>query len=267
MHYRVPSSIFEKHTYCTKIVNYLQKLLPSAKLPGRRTNLPRRGRVDDGPYLGDPVGREAPTLGMLANQLLVRRQVHTIDLVVGHEALHPLDLRTELLQHAAGLLGDPLQCFRRQAACSREFTLDHKLVHRFLLELSFRFRTGLAPSLAGRKSPSCWKALFLYKWGQKSGRNASILSRRRQVDHSLPRRDSIRKRDRSGRPNQTASRTSRGPQHARCWRAGVEVAPDFAPHQANCGLDVGPDRHRTLTSWPEPSANWDFTSISAVQLV
>src|SRR6266540_6819416 len=145
MHYRVPSSIFEKHTYCTKIVNYLQKLRPSAKLPGRRTNLPRRCRVNDGPYLGDPVGWEAATLGMLANQLLVRRQVHTIDLVVGHEALHPLNLRTELLQHAAGLLGDPLQRIRRKAACSREFTLDHKLVHRFLLELSFRFRTGLAP--------------------------------------------------------------------------------------------------------------------------
>jgi len=42
---------------------------------------------------------------------------------------------------------------------------------------------------------------------------------------------------------------------------------ELSPHQANCGLDVGPDRHRTLTSWPEPSANWDFTSISAVQLV
>ena len=46
---------------------------------------------------------------MLPDQLGIRSDLHTGDLVLGHEALHPLDGGTELLQDGAGALRDALQ--------------------------------------------------------------------------------------------------------------------------------------------------------------
>jgi hypothetical protein len=49
---------------------------------------------------------------VFANHLLVRRDVHAVDLVAGHVAGHPLNLRAELGEDAARLLGDPLKLSR-----------------------------------------------------------------------------------------------------------------------------------------------------------
>src|SRR5439155_16839405 len=77
----------------------------------------------------DPVRRDAPLLGVLADGLLVRRHVHAVDLVVCHVALDPLDLRPHFAQHPAGLLGDRLQLLRRQLPRSGDVPLDHVFGH------------------------------------------------------------------------------------------------------------------------------------------
>src|SRR5262249_48328823 len=64
----------------------------------------RGGGIDDVLDLGDLVRREAALLRVLAHHVLVRGDVYAVDLVARHVALHPLDLRTETLQDAAGLL-------------------------------------------------------------------------------------------------------------------------------------------------------------------
>src|SRR5438093_13530056 len=72
-----------------------------------------RGRgVDHGPDLGDLVGREAPLLGVLPHHVRVGRDVHAVELVIGDVAGDPLDLGSQVLEHAARLLRDPLELLR-----------------------------------------------------------------------------------------------------------------------------------------------------------
>src|SRR5438445_4899182 len=89
--------------------------------------------IDDALDLGDVVGGEAALLRVLAHHLLVRRHVHAVDLVAGHVALDPLDLRPEALQHAARLLRDRLQLLRAELAGAGDLTLDEVLGHGGLL--------------------------------------------------------------------------------------------------------------------------------------
>src|ERR1700692_1074093 len=104
-------------------------------MPDWPFELSRCSWVDDCPYLGDAICREATALCVLPDHFLVRSDVYAVDLVVGNIALYPLNLWSELFQDAAGFLRDALQCFCREATGSGDFALDHILVHSILLEL------------------------------------------------------------------------------------------------------------------------------------
>src|SRR5215510_1116158 len=107
-------------------VSVLSDLDASSDLRGRV--LSGRG-IDDGPHRRDPVRGESPALGVLANQLLARRDVDAVDLVVRDEALHPLDLGAELLEHAGRLLRNPLELFPGEFADAGKVTFDDVLGH------------------------------------------------------------------------------------------------------------------------------------------
>src|SRR5215210_1440380 len=66
----------------------------SGRCPAGCPRLRRRG-VDHTLDLGDLVGREAALFGVLADQLLARSVVDAENLVGGHVALDPLNLRSE----------------------------------------------------------------------------------------------------------------------------------------------------------------------------
>ena len=75
--------------------------------PRRRTvigELLGAGRVEQLADGRNPVGGEAGPSCVLPNRVLVRREIHAVQLVVGHEALNPLNLRTQLTQDLVGLL-------------------------------------------------------------------------------------------------------------------------------------------------------------------
>ena len=57
----------------------------------------------------DLVGREAAAAGVLEEDVLVRRHVDAVDLVVGDVALQPADLGPEVADHLVGLLADVVQ--------------------------------------------------------------------------------------------------------------------------------------------------------------
>src|SRR5229473_7729788 len=58
--------------------------------------------VNNGFDLGDLICWEPTETSMLKHQLLIRSDVDAIELVVGHIALNPLNLRSHLVQHIAG---------------------------------------------------------------------------------------------------------------------------------------------------------------------
>src|SRR6267143_6736129 len=68
-----------------------------------------RRRVDHRPNASDLVGREPSLLGVSPHGVLVRRDVHTVDLVIGDVALEPLDLRAHVLEDPARFLRNRLE--------------------------------------------------------------------------------------------------------------------------------------------------------------
>jgi hypothetical protein len=60
------------------------------------------GGIDDRPDFRNPVGGEATHLGVLADHGFIGRDVDAIDLVVGDEALNPLNLGPQLMQYSTG---------------------------------------------------------------------------------------------------------------------------------------------------------------------
>ena len=90
----------------------------------------RGRRVNHRPHLRHRIRRELPQLRMLAHRRLIRRNVHAVDLVVGHIGLHPLNLRPHPLQHIARVLRDALQLLGTQRARPGNLPLNHKLRHR-----------------------------------------------------------------------------------------------------------------------------------------
>src|SRR5688500_17573593 len=136
---RAPAS----HSTC--LTNRLPRAwlaLPSGS-QGRRDEQPSRrpsatsgvtlggGRADDGGDGRDLVGGATALGRVLPDHLLVGRHVHAVDLVGCHVALDPLDLRPQLLQHAARLLRDSAQLIRAELACPWNLALDHVSWHRW----------------------------------------------------------------------------------------------------------------------------------------
>src|SRR5438477_3273484 len=89
----------------------------------------RRGRVDGFANLRDTVCREPSLPGMFADQFLVRGDVDAVDLVIRNVAVQPLDLGTELAQHAAGSLRDGGELVGRHFTRVRNFALDDVFRH------------------------------------------------------------------------------------------------------------------------------------------
>src|SRR4029453_14610604 len=104
---------------------------------GRRAAPPRQlgrnvrcGGVDHRAHTRDAIRREAADSRVLANHLFVIGDVDAVDLVVGDVAFHPLDLRPESAEHAAGLLGDGTEFLDAHPSRSRHVALDDKSWHR-----------------------------------------------------------------------------------------------------------------------------------------
>src|SRR6516225_2610834 len=93
------------------------------------SRLGRGGRVDHPPDLGDLVGREAASPGVLLNDRLVLCEVDAKGLVVGDVALDPLDIGTELFEGRVRLLRGLSQGLPLGAADRRQFAFDDELAH------------------------------------------------------------------------------------------------------------------------------------------
>src|SRR5215813_14231265 len=89
----------------------------------------RRCRVDHAFHFRDPVGREAALLSVLTDHLLIGRDVDAVNLVVRNEALDPLDLRSEVAQHAARLLRDGVQFVGAEFARIWDFPFNYIFRH------------------------------------------------------------------------------------------------------------------------------------------
>jgi len=63
-----------------------------------------RRRIDNPFYFRDTIRRKSSLRGVFAHGRLIRSDIHAINLVVGHIAFKPLDLRPDLLEDAARLL-------------------------------------------------------------------------------------------------------------------------------------------------------------------
>ena len=91
---------------------------------GRR---PHRG-IDHRPHRGNPVRGKTSALGVLADQLLVLREVDAVDLVVGDEAVDPLNVGSENVEGDAGPRRRGVQRVTIERADSGNGALDDVLV-------------------------------------------------------------------------------------------------------------------------------------------
>jgi hypothetical protein len=89
----------------------------------------RACRVEQPAHGGDAIGRNACALGVFPDGLLVRSQVHAVDLVAGHVAVEPLDLGTHSLQNTDRLLGNFPQLRVSKISGSRDFAFDDEFGH------------------------------------------------------------------------------------------------------------------------------------------
>ena len=95
----------------------------------KRSLLLGGGRVDDRFDFGNSVGREAALLRVFTDQLLVRRDIDTINLVAGDVTLDPLDFRAELIQNSARFPGNSFQLGRRHLSGAGDYTFDDVFGH------------------------------------------------------------------------------------------------------------------------------------------
>src|SRR5690606_25479422 len=98
----------------------------------------RRGGINTRPDLGDPIDRKAALAGVFADQVGIGSDVDAADPVIGGVALHPLDLRTQSLEHIAGLPGNAVEFLRRKLAGAGDLPFDEVLGH----EASLASETG-----------------------------------------------------------------------------------------------------------------------------
>lgn len=89
----------------------------------------RARRVDHRLDLGDTVGRKAAFAGMFLDQVLVRSRVNTVDLIVGHIAVYPLDLSPKAIQNTARLLRRSHKIIRRHFTGTGNITFYHEFGH------------------------------------------------------------------------------------------------------------------------------------------
>src|SRR5882672_3505677 len=86
-------------------------------------------RIDYRRHFEHSVSGESSESGVLADDVGVWGDIDTGDLVLGHEALYPLDAGTQLLQYVAGTLRDTLQVCGGNCCRIRDFAFDQVLRH------------------------------------------------------------------------------------------------------------------------------------------
>src|SRR5262245_30911908 len=92
----------------------------------------RGRRVNARLYFADGIDGKASAHRVLANELGARREVKAVELVVGDIAVHPLNLRAEVMQNAARLGGDVMRLAGAPLCRVGNRSFDEVLGHSFL---------------------------------------------------------------------------------------------------------------------------------------
>src|SRR5262245_8725780 len=88
-----------------------------------------RRRIDDSAYQRDLVGREATATSVLEDDVGVRRHVHAVELVFGHVAREPTDVRAKIREDLVGLHADVVQLLGGELPRTWQFAFDNELRH------------------------------------------------------------------------------------------------------------------------------------------
>src|SRR3954447_15860764 len=145
------------------------------------------GRVDHLAHFGDPGRRKAADLGVLADDVLVFRQVDAERVVGGDIALDPLDVGAEIAQHAVRFGRRSPELLALQTACAGNVALDNEFAqsHDGLPQRHCRIveahrvsgETGRASSIAAlQRAGGCHISAVSYKiaLGARSLRTAAV---------------------------------------------------------------------------------------------
>src|ERR1700687_6057862 len=95
----------------------------------RPPRVPRCRRINHRLHLMDEISRNPAQIRMLPNQTLIARNVNAVHLSSGYKALHPLNMRSNLLEGVAGLLGECLQVGAREITRANHVPFDYELWH------------------------------------------------------------------------------------------------------------------------------------------
>src|SRR5215471_17274246 len=129
----LPASVHPPHRRCNQeaLRCFQQKTATVWTLPIIIAHSPRRGgRIDHLAYFRDLRRRKAADLGVLADDGLVLGKVDAERLVVSDEALDPLNVGAELMQHLVRFRGGPAQLLTLEAADPRDVSLDDESAQR-----------------------------------------------------------------------------------------------------------------------------------------
>src|SRR6185437_6191719 len=122
----------------------------------RRSDTPSRKRcrlahvrgIDEPAHGRHPIRGDTYAACVLADCILIRREVHAGNLVFGDVAVEPLDLRPHVLQDLEGPQGERADLRFRQLSGARHFSLDDVLRH------DRRYRVMARPFYASVQSPA-----------------------------------------------------------------------------------------------------------------
>src|SRR5262249_52799493 len=90
-------------------------------------------RIEDRLNARDAGGGDPGRLGVTADLVLAVREIDAVELVVGHVALHPLDVRPHAGKSLARFLRGRVELSRGHAPCARNVALDDIFFHCFSL--------------------------------------------------------------------------------------------------------------------------------------
>src|SRR5690348_22274 len=93
-----------RKTKCSK--RYLERR--ARRIDDQIPALTGRAGINHSTDCGDPIHRKSTTSPVLANRLLVRGKVNTIDLVASHITVQPLDSRAHVVENANRFPGNLL---------------------------------------------------------------------------------------------------------------------------------------------------------------
>src|SRR5262249_21775656 len=210
-------------------------------------------RIDHLLDFSDLGRRKAAHLGMFADDGLVLGEIDAKGLVVGHVALDPLNVRTELTQDLVRFCRRPSQLFALQRADIRNIPFDDEFAQR---HRSPPLLGNVLPSY-GRLGP-CWNSRNWATAARKDTTKALSRSERGSAQHSHTSRgfESLA----WGRSRRAESATA----IATLQSEPVTTIPPSAPRTVSrrprpCSTHAGsrawPDRARRRRRWPRRGAS------------